>query len=94
MREETDGGEVEAYPILKTGAGAEMPESQDSNLQPQRAITVPKKRNQTKNVRPVLPASMDITPGTTQSESQPSTTKRTESNTSQEQNSVISGEAG
>ena len=28
-REETDGGEVEAYPILKTGGGAEMTESQD-----------------------------------------------------------------
>ena len=93
-REETDGGEVEAHPIPKTGAGPERTESQDSNLQPQRAITASKKRTQTKKARPVLPASMDITPGTTHSESQPSVTERTKLDTSQEQNSVISGEAG
>ena len=91
-REETDGGEVEAYPILKTGA--EMTESQDSNLQPQRAITAPKKRSRTKKARPVVPASTDITPRTTHSEPQPSATERTEMNGSQEQNLVISGEAG
>ena len=38
-REETEGGEVEAYPILETGDGAEMTESRP---QPQRAITAPK----------------------------------------------------
>ena len=91
MREETDGGEVEAYPIPKTGA--EITTSQDSKLQSQRAITVPKKRNQTKKARPVLPASTDITPRTIHSESQPSATERTELDISQEQNSVISGEA-
>ena len=94
-REETDGGcEVEAYPILETGAGPERNESQDSNSQPQRAITAPKKRKQTKKARPVVPVSMDVTPGTTHSEPQPSATNGTESNSSREQNSVISGEAG
>ena len=93
-REETDGGEVEAYPIPKTGAGAEMTESQDSKPLSQRAITVTKKRNRTKKARPVLPASMDVTSRTTHSESQPSTTERTETNGSQEQNSVTSGETG
>ena len=43
-RAETDGGEAEAYPILKTGAGPEMTKSQDSTPLPQKAITVPKKR--------------------------------------------------
>ena len=93
-REETDGGEVEAYPIPKTGAGPERTESQESNPQPQRAITAPKKRKQTKKARPVVPASMDVTPGTTHSEPQPSASKRTESDSLQEQNLVISGETG
>ena len=93
-REETDGGEVEAYPILETGAGPERTESQDSTPQPQRAITAPKKRRWTKKARSVVPASMDITPGTTHSEPQPSTTERTELDSLQEQNSVISGETG
>ena len=60
-REETEGGEVEAYPILKTGGGAEMTESQPLS---QRAITAPKKkRKQTKKARPMTPASepLDIT---------------------------------
>ena len=93
-REETDGGEVEAYPIPETGAGPERTESQDSTPQPQRAITAPKKRRQTKKARPVVPASMDVTPGTTHSKPQPSATERTESDSSQEQNLVISGETG
>ena len=89
-----DGGEAEAYPILKTGAGPEMTESQDSTPLPQKAITVPKKRKWTKKAKPMTPASMDVTPETTHSESQPSATERTETNSSQEQNSALLGEAG
>ena len=93
-REETDGSEVKAYPIPKTGTGPEMTESQDSTPPPQRAITVPMKRKQTKKARPMTPASMDVTPETTHSEPQPSATERIETDSSQEQNSVLSGEAG
>ena len=93
-KEETDSGEVEAYPIPETGAGPERTESQDSNPQSQRAITVPKKRKWIKKAKPVVPASTDIIPRTTHSEPQPSATERTEKNGSQEQNSVISEEAG
>ena len=92
-REDTDGGEVEAYPILKTGDGAEMTESQP---QSQRAITVPKKKRiWTKKAKPVAPASgpLDVTPETTHSESLPSAPERTETDSSQKQNSVLSGEA-
>ena len=92
-REDTDGGEVEAYPIPKTGDSAEMIESQP---QSQRAITVPKKKRiWTKKAKPVAPASgpLDITPETTHSESLPSAPERTETDSSQKQNSVLSGEA-
>ena len=85
-REDTDGGEVEAYSIPKTDTGAEMTKSQDSTLQLQRAIIVPKKRKQTKKARPVTPTSMDVTPETTHSERQPPATERTETNSSLEQN--------
>ena len=40
-REETEGGEVEAYPIPKTGDGAEMTKSRPES---QKAITAPKKK--------------------------------------------------
>ena len=92
-REETDGGEVEAYPILETGGGAEKTKS---HSQSQRAITAPKKkRTQTKKAKPVAPASepLDVNPDTTHSESQPSAPERTETDSSQEQNPVLSGEA-
>ena len=90
-REETEGREVEAYPIPKTGDGAEMTESQP---QPQRAITAPKKRRKrTKKAKSVAPAlaSLDITLETTESESQPSAPERSKPNGSQEQNTVLSG---
>ena len=89
-----DGGEVKAYLILKTGASPEMTKSQDSTPLPQKAITVSKKRKRTKKARPTTSASMDITPGTTHSEPQPSATERTETDSLQEQNPVLSGEAG
>ena len=92
-REETEGREVEAYPIpkTKTGDGAEMTESQP---QPQRAITAPKKRRKwtrkAKSVAPAL-ASLDIALETTESESQPSAPERSEPDSSQEQKTVLSG---
>ena len=89
-REDTDGGMVEAYTTLETDP--EMTESQDNIPPSQRAITVPKKRKWTKKARPVVPASMDVTPETTNIESQPSATERTEADSLQEQNSVTSGE--
>ena len=77
-REETEGGEVEAYPIPKTGDGAEMTESRP---QSQKAITAPKKKRiWTKKAKSVAPAPepLDITLETTDSKSQPSAPERTE----------------
>ena len=90
-REETEGREVEAYPLLKTGDGAEMTESRP---QSQKVITAPKKkRMRTKKAKPVAPTSepLDVTLETTHSESQPSAPERTEPDSSQEQNTVLSG---
>ena len=89
-REETEGGEVEAYPILKTGDGAEMTESKPQSL---KAITASKKRIWSKKAKSVAPASepLDITLETTHSESQPSVPERTEPDSLQEQNTVLSG---
>ena len=50
-REETEGGEVEAYPILKTGDGPERTEKSNSQPRSQRAITAPKKRSWTKKAK-------------------------------------------
>ena len=90
-REETEGREVEAYPILKTGDGAEMTESRP---QSQKTTTAPKKKRiQTKKAKPVAPAPkpLDITLESTHRESQPSAPERTEPDGSQEQNTVLSG---
>ena len=90
-REETECGEVEAYPIPKTGGGAEMTEP---TPQPLRAIAAPKKRSKrTKKAKPVANASepLDITLESAHSESQPSAPERTEPDGSQEQNMVLSG---
>ena len=90
-REETECREVEAYPIPKTGGGAEMTESRP---QSQRAIAAPKKkRKRTKKAKPVANASepLDVTLESAHSESQPSAPERTEPDSSQEQNTVLSG---
>ena len=90
-REETEGREVEAYPIPKTGGGAEMIESR---LQSQKGITAPKKKRKwTEKAKPVAHASepLDITLESTHSESQPSAPERTEPDSLQEQNMVLSG---
>ena len=90
-REETESGEVEAYPLPKTGDGAEMTEP---TPKPLIAIAAPKKkRKRTKKAKPVANASepLDVTPEGTPSESQPSAPERTEPNSSQEQNTVLSG---
>ena len=90
-REETECREVEAYPIPKTGGGAEMTKSRPLS---QRAIAAPKKkRKRTKKAKPVANASepLDITLESTHSESQPSAPERTEPDSSQEQNTVLSG---
>ena len=89
--EETECREVEACPILKTGGSAEMTES---TQQPLRAIAAPKKkRKRTKKAKPVANASepSDITLESAHGESQPSTPERTEPDSSQEQNTVLSG---
>ena len=60
-REEIECGEVEAYPIPKTGGSAEMTESRP---QSQRAIAAPKKKRKwTKKAKPVANASepLDVT---------------------------------
>ena len=90
-REETECGEVEAYPIPKTGDGAEMTES---TPQPLRAIAAPKKRRKrTKKAKPVANASepLDVTLESAHSESQPSAPERTEPDSLQGQNTVLSG---
>ena len=90
-REETECGEVEAYPIPKTSGGAEMTESRP---QPLRAIAAPKKkRKRTKKAKPVAnaPEPLDFTLESAPSESQPSAPERTEPDSSQEQNTVLSG---
>ena len=90
-REETESGEVEAYPLPKTGDDAEMTES---TPQPQIAIAAPKKKRiWTKKAKPVANASapLDVTLESAPSESQPSTPEKTEPDSSQEQNTVLSG---
>ena len=90
-REETEGGEVEAYPLLKTSDGAEVTEP---TPQPQIAIAVPKKkRKRAKKAKPVANASepLDVTLESAPSESQPSAPERTEPDGPQEQNTVLSG---
>ena len=90
-REETECGEVEAYPLPKTGGSAEMTEP---TSKPLIAIAAPKKKRiWTKKAKPVANASepLDITLESAPSESQPSAPERTEPDGSQEQNMVLSG---
>ena len=90
-REETECGEVEAYPLPKTGSSAEMTEP---TSKPLIAIAAPKKKRiRTKKAKPVANASepLDITLESTPSEPQPSAPERTEPDGSQEQNTVLSG---
>ena len=90
-REENECGEVEAYPLPKTGGGAEMTEP---TSKPLIAIAAPKKKRiQTKKAKPVANASepLNVTLENTPSESQSSAPERTEPDSSQEQNTVLSG---
>ena len=90
-REETECGEVEAYPLPKTGDGAEMTKPASKPLL---AIEAPKKkRKRTKKAKSVANASepLDVTLESTPSESQQSAPERTEPDGSQEQNTVFSG---
>ena len=90
-REETECGEVEAYPLPKTGDDAEMTKP---TSKPRLAIEArKKKRKQTKKANSVANASepLDVTLESTPSESQPSAPERTEPDGSQEQNTVLSG---
>ena len=90
-REENECGEVEKYPLPKTGNGAEMTKP---TPKPTLAITAPrKKRIKTKKAKPVANTSehLDVTLESPPSESQPSAPERTEPDSSQGQNSVLSG---
>ena len=90
-REESECGEVEAYPLPKTGDGAEMTKQSSKTLP---AIEAPKKKKtRTKKAKSVANASepLDVTLESTPSESQPSAPERTEPNGSQELNTVLSG---
>ena len=90
-REETECGETEAYPLPKTGDGAEMTKPTSKTLL---AIEAPKKKRiRTKKAKSVANASelLDVTLESTPSESQPSAPERTEPDGSQEQNTVLSG---
>ena len=84
-------GGVEAYPLPKTGDGAEMTKPTSKTLL---AIEAPKKKRiRTKKAKSVANASepLDVTLESTPSESQPSAPERTEPDGSQEQNMVLSG---
>ena len=90
-REETECGEVVAYPLPKTGGSAEMTKP---TSKPLIAIAAPKKKRiRTKKAKPMANASvpLDVTPESAPSESQPSAPERTEPDSSQEQNTVLSG---
>ena len=90
-REETECGEVEKYPVPKTGDGAERTKPTSKILL---AIEAPKKKRiQTKKAKSVANASepLDVTLESTPSESQPSAPERTEPDGSHEQNTVLSG---
>ena len=90
-REETECGEIEAYPLPKTGDGAEMTKPASKTLL---AIEAPKKKRiRTKKAKSVANASepLDVTLESTPSKSQPSAPERTEPDGSQEQNMVLSG---
>ena len=86
-REEIECGEVEAYPLPKTGGSAEMTEP---TSKPLIAIAAPKKKRiRTKKANASEP--LDVTLESAPSESQPSAPERTEPDSSQEQNTVLSG---
>ena len=90
-KEETECREVEAYPLPKTGDGAEMTEPPSKPLT---AIAAPKKKRiRTKKAKSVANASepLDVTLESAPSESQLSAPERTEPNGSQKQNTVLSG---
>ena len=90
-REENERGEVEAYPIPKTSDGAEMTKP---TPKPALAIAAPRKnRKRTKKAKSVANAlePLDVTLMSTPSESQPSAPERTEPDSPQEQNTVLSG---
>ena len=90
-REETECREVEAYPLPKTGDGAEMTTPTSKTLL---ATEAPKKKRiRTKKAKSVANASepLDVTLESTPSESQPSAPERNEPDGSQEQNMVLSG---
>ena len=91
VTKETECREVEAYPLPKTGGGAEITKP---TSKPLIAIAAPKKKRiRTKKAKPVANASepLDVTLESTPSESQPSAPERTEPDGSQEQNTVLSG---
>ena len=83
-REETECGEVEAYPLPKTGDGAEMTKPTSKPLLAIEALK--KKRIRTKKAKSVANASepLDVTLESTPSRSQPSAPERTEPGGSQE----------
>ena len=90
-REETESGEVEAYPLPKTDDSAEMTKP---TSKPLIAIAAPKKKRiQTKKAKSLANASepLDVTLESAPSESQSSAPERTEPDSSQEQNTVLSG---
>ena len=90
-REETECREVEAYPLPKNGDGAEMTKPPSKPLI---AIAAPKKKRiRTKKAKPVANTSepLDVTLESAPNESQPSAPERTESECSEEQITVLSG---
>ena len=81
------GGSI---PHSETGGSAEMTKSRP---QSQKAIAAPRKKSKwTKKAKPVANASepLDVTLESAHSESQPSAPERTEPDSSQEQNTVLS----
>ena len=72
-REETESGEVEAYPLLKTSCGAEMTQPTSKPLIP---IAAPKKkRTQINKAKPVANASVPLDNGVRQHTKHPTISK-------------------
>ena len=85
---EIEGGEVKAK-YEETGVGPERTASQDDTETAQRAITAPKKKRR-KWTKTKTSVPEDVTPETSPSESQQPATERTEPESPDEENSVIS----
>ena len=79
------GERLKHTPFQKTGDGPDRTKKSNKKAKSQPAFTMPKKRSWTKKANPMASVSVDVSPRSAHSESQPSTAKRTGPDDSQEQ---------